>query len=115
MPRSKPDFRQRAQLTELMDEPCSREDLCACLRDLSKVNRWLFGYRPLLEWLESFRFPSSAEPLRILDVGCGFGDGLRRIEQWAGEKGIAMELTGIYLNPDSTSIAAEASPPGSRI
>ena len=46
MPRSAPDFSRRAQLTELMDEPCSREQLRACLRDLARVNRWFMGYRP---------------------------------------------------------------------
>ena len=45
------DFRRRAepaQLPELMDEPCSRDELRACLRDLEKVNRWFRAYRPVL-------------------------------------------------------------------
>ena len=42
-------------LTELMDEPCSREVMRACLRDLAKLNRWFLGYRPLLSWLDSLR------------------------------------------------------------
>ena len=115
MPHSMPDFSHRAQLSELMDEPCSREELRACLRDLAKINPLLLAYRPLLNWLAGFKFPSSGEPLRILDVGCGYGDGLRRIERWARERGIAVELTGIDLNPDSTTIAAEATPRDCRI
>lgn len=115
MPPSTPDFLQRAQLSELMDEPCSREELRACLRSLSRVNQWVLAYRPLLEWLDGFRFPRSREPIRILDVGCGYGDGLRRIERWARARHIAVELTGIDLNPDSTIIAAEASTRDSRI
>jgi SAM-dependent methyltransferase len=117
MPHNTPDFRSRAQLTELMDEPCSREQLRACLRDLAKTNRWTMAYRPLLHWLDTLAPAVSdlAEPLRILDVGSGYGDGLRRIEQWAMVRDIAVELTGLDLNADATAIAAEASPAASRI
>ncbi len=109
------DFGRRAELTELMDEPCSREVMRACLQDLARVNRWFLGYRPVLDWLGGMNGARRDEPLRILDVGCGYGDGLRRIESWAEEKGIAVELTGIDLNPDTIAIASEASAPGSRI
>ena len=115
MPPDAPDFRQRAQLSEFMDEPCSRDVMRACLRDLARVNRWFLAYRPLLRWLEGIRLPAGAEPLRVLDVGCGYGDGLRRIERWATERGMPVELTGLDLNPDSIVIAAEASAADSRI
>jgi SAM-dependent methyltransferase len=117
MPRSVLDFRRRAQLTELMDEPCTRDELRACLRDLARTNRWTLAYRPVLHWLEAVAagLPSFAGPLRILDVGCGYGDGLRRVEQWAAKHGIDVELTGLDLNPNATEIAAEASPASSSI
>jgi SAM-dependent methyltransferase len=117
MPLKTPDFRHRAQLLERMDEPCSREVLRACLRDIARTNRWTLAYRPLLHWLNSVVawLPPREEPMRILDVGCGYGDGLRRIEHWAQALGIAVELTGLDLNPDATAIAAEASPDSSRI
>jgi 2-polyprenyl-3-methyl-5-hydroxy-6-metoxy-1,4-benzoquinol methylase len=93
-----------------MDEPCSRDDLRACLRDIARTNRWFGGYRPLLVWLETMALPMVRGPIRILDVGCGYGDGLRRIAEWASLRGIAVELTGLDLNPDTVAIAAEASP-----
>ena len=108
MPHDGLDFSRRAQLSELMDEPCSREVIEACLRDLARVNRWFGAYRPLLRWLDEMRPQTGSEPLRILDVGCGYGDGLRRIERWASERGVAVELTGIDLNPDSIAIAAKS-------
>ena len=114
MPHNMLDFRQRAQLTERMDEPCSREELRACLRDVARLNRWFLAYWPLLDWLNAVA-PPRGEPLRILDVGCGYGDGLRRIERWARVRGIAVELTGLDLNPDAVAIATEATPAASRI
>ena len=80
MPPSSLDFSKRAELTELMDEPCSREVLRACLQDLSRVNRWFLGYRPTLRWLDSLELHKLDAPVRIVDVGCGYGDTLRRIE-----------------------------------
>jgi SAM-dependent methyltransferase len=114
---SSPDFRHRAQLTELMDEPCSCDVLRACLRDIARTNRLTFAYRPLLRWLNAVIAspPALNEPLRILDVGCGYGDGLRRIEQWAGSRRIVVELTGLDLNPDATAIAVEATSAASSI
>jgi len=95
-----------------MDQPCSRSALRACLRDLAWLNRTLFGYRPILHWLESLNLRS---PFRILDIGSGYGDTLRRVERWARGKGIAVQLTGLDLNPDAAAIAAEVSPTHSRI
>jgi len=115
VPQNGLDFGRRNHLTEWMDEPCSREVMRACLRDLARVNRWFLGYRPVLHWLGGINDAKRNGPLRILDVGCGYGDGLRRIEQWAREWGIAVELTGIDLNPDIIAIASEASVPDSGI
>lgn len=115
MPRETLDFSRRAELTELMDEPCSRDEMRACLKDLEKLNRWFLGYRPVLHWLDSLRLEQARGPIRILDVGCGYGDALRRIEQWAKERKINVQLSGCDLNPDTVAIAAEASPRESRV
>jgi len=117
MPPDAMDFTRRADISEfpeLMDEPCSREVLRHCLRDLARVNRWFFAYRPTLSWLDSVELPKD-KPVHILDVGCGYGDSLRRIEQWAGKRKIQAALTGCDLNPDTIAIAREATPARSHI
>ena len=115
MPPDVLDFSRRAALTELMDEPCSREEMRACLRDIARVNRWFLGYRPTLRWLENLKLLQSGRPAHIVDIGCGYGDGLRRIEKWAADRQIPVELTGCDLNPDTVAIAAESPPKPSRI
>lgn len=97
------------ELPELMDGDCSYEDFRDCLRSLKQVNRWLLGYRPTLAWLE--RLPLELlDPVHIVDVGSGGGDLLRQIEAWARRRGIAVQLTGIDLNPYAARAALESTP-----
>jgi SAM-dependent methyltransferase len=107
------DFSRRVaprELPELMDEPCSYEEFRVCLRSLEQVNRWFLGYRPTLAWLDQLP-PGLPQPLHIVDVGCGGGDLLRAIAQWAGRRGVAVKLTGIDLNPHAARAAREFTPP----
>jgi hypothetical protein len=111
-PSAEIDLSQRAsprELPELMDGDCSYEEFRDCLRSLEKVNRWLLGYRPTLNWLE--RLPRSLrEPMHIVDVGSGGGDLLRQIAGWARKRGTAVQLMGIDLNPYAARAAAEFTP-----
>ena len=108
------DFSRRVsprELPELMDGDCSYEDFRDCLRSLETVNRWLLGYRPTLAWLK--RLPLGLnDPVHIVDVGCGGGDMLRQIAGWARRRrrSIAVQLTGIDLNPYAARAAAEFTP-----
>jgi hypothetical protein len=111
------EFRLRASprdLPELMDGDCSYEDFRGCLRSLEQINRWLLGYRPTLAWLKrlppALRDHGLPDPVHIVDVGSGGGDLLRQIEGWARRRGIAVELTGIDLNPYAARAAAESTP-----
>lgn len=111
-----PDFAVRATTPELMDtEDCGYEAFRDCLADLAAVNRLTLAQRPTLAFLERLRrggrWPQD-RPLRLLDVGSGYGDMLRRIDRWAEERGLAVELTGLDLNPGSARAAAEATPGG---
>jgi len=113
------DFKRRAdpaELPEWMDEPCSYDDFRACLIDLAQVNSLTFASRPTLDFLEKlWRSGSHVSKarhgapgsLRIVDVGCGGGDMLRRIERWAAAKRIPVKLTGIDLNPYAARAARE--------
>ena len=111
------DFSRRAQLVEMMEQPCSYEELRACLRDIARVDRLTFAHRPTLSWLDELiaSAPKLERPLRVVDVGCGDGDMLRRIDAWGAKRGVSVALTGIDLNPNAIRAAKEATPWGQRI
>jgi 2-polyprenyl-3-methyl-5-hydroxy-6-metoxy-1,4-benzoquinol methylase len=97
---------ERLDADELMDDPAlDVETYHAVLGDLARVNRVTLAYRPTLAFLR--RAARGRGRLRLLDVGFGDGDMLRRIARWAARRGLAAELTGIDLNPRSRT-AAEA-------
>jgi len=111
-PSAEIDFRRRVpprDMPELMDGECSYEEFRGCLRSLEQVNRWLRGYRPTLAWLERLS-RGLHKPIHIVDVGSGGGDLLRRIAGWARRRGIAVQLTGIDLNPYAAWAAVESTP-----
>jgi 2-polyprenyl-3-methyl-5-hydroxy-6-metoxy-1,4-benzoquinol methylase len=110
MPSSVPDFTSRippAELPEWLDEPRSYKELCAYMRSLEQVNTLTLSARPTLSWLEPLVKAAKGRTLRIVDVGCGSGDMLRRIERWATRRGVELKLTGIDLNAETIAIARD--------
>lgn len=105
---------ERREADELMDNPAlAAETYHAVLADLARVNRWTFAYRPTLAFLH--RAMATRRRLRLLDVGFGDGDMLRRIARWTAARGVAAELTGIDLNPRSVAAAEAVPSPGAPI
>ena len=98
-------------LPELMDDPDLDEaTLRACLQSLASVNRWSLGYRPTLSFVDRLAGRCTSRPLRLLDVGSGYGDTLRKIAARLARRGVPAELVGADLNPRATAIAQETSP-----
>ena len=85
----------------------------AVVGDLARVNTVTLAARPTLAFLA--RAVPRRNSLRILDVGFGDGDMLRRIARWAARRRMAVELTGVDLNPRSESAARAHTPPGVEI
>lgn len=113
MPSELLSFAQRADpatLPEWMDAPCPYEEFRDCLRDLAQVNRLTLAYRPTLNWLGRMAAAAPGVPLRIVDVGCGGGDMLRRVARWSNARGVSVELTGIDMNPHAIRAAREFTP-----
>ena len=100
----------RAQVDELMDADDLPADVyAAVVADLARVNGVTMAARPTLRFLG--RAARGADRLRILDVGFGDGDMLRRIARWAAKRRLPVELVGVDLNPRSEAAARAHTPP----
>lgn len=111
-----PDFSKRGTAPELMDtEVVTFEDFRECLEQLAQVNGVFFPYRPTLSFLNGLHKSgrlNTGRPISIVDIGSGYGDALRRIDQWAAQRGIPVDLQGVDINPWSARAAAEVTQPG---
>ncbi|WP_230471359.1 methyltransferase domain-containing protein [Hymenobacter jejuensis] len=102
------NFSQRATEEELMDDLTLASDaLRQNLDELEVINKWLGGYRVVLDALQRLRprLPTN-RPLRLADLGSGGGDTLRYIARWARRHQIAVQLVGIDANAFMLDYAA---------
>ncbi len=87
------------------DLECSGEVLEQTLRELKTINRWLGGNQVTTLGLDQVvkNFPQPA--YSICDVGCGGGDMLRIIHDWAKKRMHKVRLTGLDANPNIIELA----------
>ena len=101
---------ERAIAEEQMDAPdLPPDEYRAVLAGLAQVNMITMAARPTIGFLD--RVTAGHQRFRLLDVGFGHGDMLRRIARWAKRRGIVAELVGIDCNPNSAAIANAATDP----
>ena len=96
---------------ELMDaDDLDATTYAAVVHDLAKVNTLTMARRPTIDFIKRIarRRDRARGAIRILDVGFGDGDMLRRIARWAAGVGQDVDLVGIDLNPRSALAASEA-------
>jgi 2-polyprenyl-3-methyl-5-hydroxy-6-metoxy-1,4-benzoquinol methylase len=101
----------RAIAEELMDaDGLDSATYTAVVGDLATVNVVTMAARPTLDFLA--RSTVGLKSFRLLDVGYGDGDMLRRIARWAKRRGVEADLVGVDLNPRSEIAAQAHTPPG---
>lgn len=104
---------KRAIADELMDaDDLDADTYAEVVGDLAQVNLVTLAARPTLAFLRRVLAAHRGGLSRVLDVGFGDGDMLRRIARWAERKGHAVELVGVDLNPRSELAARAHTPPG---
>ncbi|MGV3538906.1 MAG: methyltransferase domain-containing protein [Rufibacter sp.] len=97
-------FKQRSTEAELMDDlTLATADLRQNLKELEIINRWLGGHAVVRNGLDQllqhpFSASFSENKLKIADLGSGGGDTLRMVAQWARQRQVKVELTGIDAN-----------------
>lgn len=104
-----PDFSARSTLPEKMDQPGVPEyETRQALHELEVINNLLGGYSVVLNALEKMEW-QAGKGITIMDLGCGGGDMLRVIADWAKKKGGQVNLIGVDMNPVMTDYAADKS------
>jgi 2-polyprenyl-3-methyl-5-hydroxy-6-metoxy-1,4-benzoquinol methylase len=111
------DFAVRSREQEWMEtETVDAADYARCLADLAMVNTVTLARPPTLAFMRRVaRGLRPGDRLKVLDVGFGQGDMLRRIARWGARRGLALDLEGIDLDPASAPIAEAVTPAELRI
>jgi 2-polyprenyl-3-methyl-5-hydroxy-6-metoxy-1,4-benzoquinol methylase len=107
-------LKTRSSQKELMDDlSISFEEFKQTLSQIELINHLTCAYKPTIEAIEKIYFKyhqNQDRPLKILDIGSGHGDYLRVIYKWSQKHQIAVELTGLDLNPWSEKAASLLNP-----
>ena len=106
------DFARRASpaaLPERMDAETAYEAFRDTVASLASVNRMTMGYRPLARFLARYA-DERGPPLRVLDVGSGYGDGVRYAARALARAGRTAEVVGVDLNPHAARAAEAVTP-----
>ena len=104
-------LKERSDQFEIMDDmSMSGPELKRTLDLLASINLYLGGNALTLNGVEKMMASvSKEEPIRIVDLGCGNGDMLRKLHLFGKKMGYDLELLGIDANPASVAYATELS------
>lgn len=93
-------FKYRSNEKEMLDETNIQKDLLFInLRELDILNRTTGGHAISLNGLKQL-VTDHNRMYHIVDLGCGSGDSLRAIADWARNNNFSVKLTGIDINAD---------------
>lgn len=99
-------FAQRSTKKEWMDDlDCSGEILEQTLRELKTINHWLGGNRVTTDGLDMLVRDFPQETYTIADIGCGGGDMMAVMGQWALKRKIQAKFIGIDANRNIIDLA----------
>ena len=99
------DLRTRATDKELMDDfSLPLDEVVPVLVGLEQMNAWFGGHKTIIKALKKLGITNG---WLVSDWGCGGGDSLRAVAQWASGKGIDLELMGIDATPSAVAFARQ--------
>lgn len=96
---------------EIMDDfALEGETLREALDKIASINKWLGGNRIIIKSIdELIKNKQFNAPITIADVGCGNGDMLRAIADYAKKKKLQVKLIGIDANAFTIDYAIKCS------
>jgi ubiquinone/menaquinone biosynthesis C-methylase UbiE len=95
-----PDFKNRSHQRELIDLPVAKELFFKNLMELDFLNRTFGGHAATLKAIKNL-ITDKNKTYHIVDLGCGSGDSLMQIAEWAKKNYFKVLLTGIDNNKDA--------------
>ena len=99
-------FSQRCEDKELMDDlECSGEELEQTLKELKTINKLLGGNYVTTNGLRKLIGKSTDKTFSVADIGCGGGDMIRVMDDWAISHDFKLKFTGIHANRNIIDIA----------
>lgn len=102
------DFNQRSSEKEIMDDlACDGPVLDQTLKELKTINKLLGGNHVTTDGLDKItaKFPQAS--YTIADIGCGGGDMIRVMADWAIKKNLNLHFIGVDANPNTIEFAKE--------
>lgn len=105
-----PSFKKRSYRKELLDrDDIPFADIKRTMQELDFINRHLGGHDITLDGIVALIQNNAVfnKTLHIVEIGCGGGDNLRAIKEWALYIKLPVRLTGIDINPECIAYAKE--------
>ncbi len=100
----------RSTEAEMMDDfTLSGEMLVDALQKIAIINRILGGNRITIDGVKKLIANEPDREFSIIDIGCGNGDMLRELDDFALRNNLNFKLTGIDANPATIQNAKELS------
>lgn len=105
-----PSFKQRSNKKELLDrDDIPFEDIKRNMQELDFINSKLGGHDITLDGIVALikdRMNFNRR-FHIVEIGCGGGDNLRAIRNWAEKIRLPVQLKGVDTNPDCIEYAKQ--------
>lgn len=103
------NFSKRDQRKEMMDDFGLADDLLALtLREIAYINKVLGGNAVTLSALSRVLKKLKRNDLKVADLGCGRGELMAMMSDWAERKGHKIEFTGIDASAFTLAEAEKA-------
>lgn len=105
-----PSFKNRSYQKELLDSnKIPFADIKRNMQELDFINRRLGGHDITLDGIVALIRDNAIfnKRLQIVEIGCGGGDNLRAIKEWAAYIKLPVQLTGIDINAECIAYARE--------
>ncbi|MDP2653206.1 MAG: methyltransferase domain-containing protein [Candidatus Doudnabacteria bacterium] len=99
----------RSDAKERIDDPhIDAKILRQTHQEINSINVCTFGYWPTMSAVKYFLARYDRDRvIKILDIGCGAGETLRRIDAYGRSRKLSLQLTGIDLNREAIIAAVD--------